>query len=288
MPNFRQNSTVRNYLSRREQRRVLLMVMSLGLIVALMFQAAKPSSWTWLWAGAKQDAAQTAPQEKTSREQEVDTRLPSREDLGPGVVRIDAPQSLDEDADANDYFPGVEVEWLRAIRDNEFFFPDEGSPKRKAWFNLLDVLNRTDEAELRKASTGQITFAQLFHQASTYRGKLVTVKGYVHRALPRKVPKNNVGIEDAYELWVSVDRGSTAVHCLQLPEGFPTGADVRAEVEITGFFYKRVAYQHPPLNPNESDEGAKSKMSVAPLLLAKTVQWIPKKPTVTAEAPSTV
>ncbi len=281
MPNFRQNSTVRNYLSRREQWRILLLVMSLGLVIVAMGEAAKSSNWEWLWAGAKQNV----PQDETRQDQKVDTWLPPGEDLEPGVVRIAAPPpALPAGANEADFFPGVNIEFLKQVRDNEvaYYSPDEDNPQRKAWFNLLDILNRTDEAVLRKASTGKATFAQLYKQPNTYRGKLVTVEGYVKWAVPHAATKNDVGIEDIYELWVSVDREATVVQCLQLPKGFPIGNDVLAKVEITGFFYKKYAYR-----PHHAGEEARPDLKVAPVLLAKTVKWIPMEPAAEANGPST-
>jgi hypothetical protein len=287
MPSFRQKSTARNYLSRREQWRILLLVASLGLVVVVMGEAAKPSSWTWLWAGAKQDAKKSNPKNEAAKYQNVDTRLPLRDDLGPGVVRIAAAPPLPGEAEEDGFFPGIKVELLRTVRDDEFFFPDKGSPQRKAWFNLFDVLNQTDEETLVEASTGDVTFTQIFDQPKTYRGKLVTVHGFVRRAQQYKMRKNDAGIEIGYELWVNVGREATSVYCLQLPDGFPTGADVSAEVEITGFFYNRRAYAHAPRNPDKLAEDANLDVSIAPVILARTVHWIPKKEAIVAEAPST-
>ena len=181
-------------------------------------------------------------------------------------------------------FPGVNIEFLKQVRDNEvaYYSPDEDNPQRKAWFNLLDILNRTDEAVLRKASTGKATFAQLYKQPNTYRGKLVTVEGYVKWAVPHAATKNDKGIEDIYELWVSVDREATVVQCLQLPKGFPIGNDVLAKVEITGFFYKKYAYR-----PHHAGEEARPDLKVAPVLLAKTVKWISMESAAEANGPST-
>ena len=292
MPDYRQKSTVRNYLSRREQWRILLPVMSLGLVVVLMFEASQPSNWEWLWAGVeKQAEANHGEANHADRSETLDTRFPPRnEDLAQGVVRIVGRPPAGKNSADGDFFLGVNVEGLREVRDNvmHLYLPDEDDPERKVWFNLLDILNNTVEAKLREEST-EVTFAQLFQQSGTYRGKLVTIKGYVHRALPRKPTKNNVGIEDYFELWVSVGRQSTSVYCLQLPDDFPRGERISEEVEITGFFYKRVGFLHPPLEADSRDttgDQPELELSLTPVLLARTVHWKPREQAKTKAAPN--
>jgi len=70
---FHRTPQPRNFLSRREQWRLLLLVMSLGLVVFLMSKARDPSNWAWFFAssdrgnGSPSVAAEDAP---------TDDRLP--------------------------------------------------------------------------------------------------------------------------------------------------------------------------------------------------------------------
>ena len=106
---------------------------------------------------------------------------------------------------------------------------------------------------------------QLFRQSDEYRGELVTVSGTVHRACPTGIARNDLGIKKYWRVWLQTrdNRFSPlVVYCLYLPEDFPTGMKVSAEVEITGFFFKRWMY---------SD--AKSELRTAPVIVARTVNW---------------
>ena len=51
------------------------------------------------------------------------------------------------------------------------------------------------------------------------------------------------------------------VYALSLPDGFPTGEEIRGDMEATGFFFKRMAY------PTEQE----SELRRAPVIMARTV-----------------
>ena len=248
---------------------MLLLVMSLGLVVVLMIEARDPAHFAWFAV-------------LTDEPMPIDNRLtPLRaENEIPGTFVSPREVEAEEDTTGR-YFPGVKPKYFESIRDDTTFRYQE----RKAWFNLLEVLDRNDEATLRKASTGRVAFAQLFKQSDDYRGELVTLLGSIRRAhrlsvpklsVPKlNAPKNEYGIAQYYRMWLWTDDNRTSpmvIYCLYLPEGFPTGMDVSEEVEITGFFFKRWAYQ------------AKDSLRTAPTVLARTVHWHKATP-IAASAP---
>jgi len=233
--------------------------MSLGLVVVLMGEARDPSNWQWLSALDSPTNGRPAASDPGWRP-EIDNRLkPSDPDEQiPGTIVSPAPPQAEADTSGN-YFPGVKPQYLKSVRDDTTFRYDE----RQAWFNLLDVLQKTDQATLRKASTGRVTFSQFYNQSAEYRGELVTVEGTVRRAHLLKAPKNDCQIEQYYQIWLQpADNRSVpmVVYCLLLPDGFPTGMDVSANVEITGFHFKRWAYK------------AQDAIRTTPVLLARTVR----------------
>ena len=232
MRNFRQTHTskVRNYFARREQRRLLTLVMALGLAIFMMNEARKPDNWLWITSISRADVEPAEPKENA-------------------IGR---------------YFTGVKPEYLDTVRDDTIFRHDE----QDAWFHLLQILEKTDQQTLEKASIGRVSFAQLFSQSNDYRGRLVTLYGNVRRAHRLTAPKNDYGIKRYYQIWFQPEDNPTTpmvVYCLHLPKGFPTGMDVSAETAITGFFFKRWVYK------------AQDSLQTAPVVLARTVDW--RKPT---------
>jgi len=264
----RPRSKPRNYLSRREQWRLLFVVMSLGLVIVLMMEAGKPENYRWLWPTAPEEGDSAPAPKPPSDAPPIDDRIAPKPPLeqSAGTFYSPAPVDLEAEEDTSgEYFGGVKPKLLEAVHDDTTFRNDE----RHAWFNLFDVLQKTDERKLEKASLGRVTYFQLFEQTNEYRGKLVTIRGRVHRALSLRAPKNDVGIEEYYQLWVQPDDAPDypiVVYCLGLPEGFPTGMKVLEGVQITGFYFKRWAYKAP------------ETLRTAPTLAAKSVRRIKTPP----------
>ncbi len=139
----------------------------------------------------------------------------------------------------------------------------------------MDILNRTDSETLRQASLGPVSYAQLFRQPSQYRGRLVTVSGVVHRANRVELPSNDYGIKQYYQVWLWPSDNPSApivVYCLRLPKDFPTGMELAEPAAVTGYFFKRWAYQ------------ANDALCAAPELLARSLQW-QQRPAVTPPQP---
>ena len=261
MVNFQQTPKPRNYLSRREQRRLLLMVMALGLLVVMMIEAGKPERWQW-FAALDGGAEGTAEEQTPVAGAPVDTRAPPPDDDREirGTFRLQAPVAEQPEADTTGrFFPGVVPDYLEQVRDDKLFRSEEN----RAWRNLLEVLNGADQPTLKKASTGRVTFAQLFSQSREYRGELVTVRGTVRRAHRIAAPEAENLPEKYYKLWLFPDDfpdSPMMIYCLYVPKGFPTGMTLQP-AEITGFHFKRCVYN------------AKDSFRRAPLLVARTLDW---------------
>jgi len=252
---FQGNSPPRNYLSRREQWRLLLLVMSLGLAIVLMLEARKPENWRWFEALDR----------------------PNRDAAGEGGLGLTAEPSAETPAGRRDerrpegLFPGVRPDYLQAVLDDTTFRNEE----KDAWFHLFAILADTDEAVLEKASRGAVSYVQITEQSDQYRGALMTLRGTLRRARRLKAPKNEYGITGYYKTVLQSESNPSdpvMVYVLALPEGFPTGMTISENVSVTGFFFKRWVYL------------ARDKIRTAPVLLAKTVEW-EKRPTMVREAP---
>jgi hypothetical protein len=268
---FRRSRRPRNYLSRREQWRLLLLVMSLGLVMVLMSQARDPRNWAWLVAlgdRGKGEPSTLVPAADAPLEDAGRQKPPKLET--PGTSQPPGPAKTEDEATAR-YFPGVEPKYLAAIRDDATFRLEE----QDAWFQLLEILDRTDQAALQRGSTGRVTYSQLSRQSEQYRGQLVTIRGTIRRTSLQRPQENGGRIDQYYQtvLQPAEDRSQLIfVYCLYLPEGFPTGLDVSADVDVTGFHFKRWTY------------AAQDTVRTAPVLLARTVDWI--KPAAEPRRPS--
>jgi hypothetical protein len=243
-----------NYLAWREQRKLLLWVLLIGVPIIGGLRA-----WElWQTAGARRPVDDV----------HIDPRLPESGHSLPSLDTFTAEAAVedgqDEEAkknrhDTEKYFPGVMPNYLESVRDDTPSRPGD----QDACFNLLQTLNRAEAKELKAASLGPVTYVQLFRQPEAYRGRLVDLRGTVRRTELVKLPENHTGLTQYYRLWLRPDDSTNPIiiYAIELPEGFPIDQKVREPVEITGFFFKRVAY------------AAQSGGITAPMLLAKSVEW---------------
>ncbi len=272
--NFQRAPRPPNYLARGQQRRLLLMVMLLGLVVVLVFQARDPGNYEWLKsppsaAGDGLSSLSVADGPNTDAGDSGQADLPDDTRLEPRITAADpegtflsiAPAALQAPEQASSrYFPGVNLEYLATVRDDRPFHMDE----HQAWFHLFGVLGRTDQRTLEEHSTAAVTFVQLSRQPKLYRGELVSFRGQVRRATETKASKNEYGVDKFFRLWILMAdnrRDPISVDVLELPHGFPLGDGIQEEVEVTGFFFKRRAYL------------GRDDIFTTPSLLARTVRW---------------
>ena len=257
-----------NYMSRRVQLRLLILVSSLLGVALLMAEVRKPKYWNWMWRGQQLPAQSHQDGSNRNNRPAVDTRLSTRVSENdanvPDAVTIRPQQPLGRSVKNRDsYFPGVQTDLLEVIEDDRLLHHLENA----AWCNLLEILRESELEELERASEGQVGFVSLFQQPAAYRGRLVTFFGSVRRVDHVPAWKNHLGIEDYFVCWLRPAGGPNApvsVYALELPEGFPVGDQVRESVELTGFFFKRLPYS--------AQDGTRT----APLIIAKTIRWSPK------------
>lgn len=255
MLHFRNGPPVRNYLARREQVRLLVLVMFLMTVVWIAIEARNPAHYRWIWDRGRGDATVG---------EEVDTRLRASFSEADDTFVFPRPgESLDEGAQAM-AGPLTEAD-LASVRDDEPF----RSGEQVAWFKLFGQLQAADASTLREESTGTATFIQLYRQPREYRGELVTLAGTLRRSEEVPATSNSLGIESYYRTWLFPrDNPSNpiVVYTLTVPDGFPEGMTLAEQVELEGYFFKRWPY------------AASDTVRSAPVVLAKSLRWIVPEP----------
>lgn len=195
---------------------------------------------------------------------QVDTVLKSAavERTVDGAVVIEAePEPFVAEADE----VGASPSSLEKVRDDTVFRPGDD----EAWFQIWMTLRSADMAALRRANPRQVSFAELFGQPRSFRGRLVRFSGTVHRLQKVQAPPNDYDINRYWQAWVEPDDGPASpivVYFLELPAGMPEGMKLREPVDVIGYFFKRWAYQ------------ATDTIRTAPLVMALEPIWKPHKP----------
>jgi hypothetical protein len=242
-----------NYLGQSQQRRLLLLMLTVGAVLAAVYYAANPHSWLWLTR-----LGRPRPDHNHAA---IDTRLKPRPPSD--AVVMAAPQAAAV-PNRGERFPGVDAQLLARVRDDTPI----GRSELPAMFQLLGLARRSDPRALAEASVGTPALVQLLQQPDVFRGQVVTVRGRVHGVFEFQAEKNEAGVREWFQLWIEPDddRSSPIVlDCLDLPKAFPRGSNLNEAVEATGFYFKRLAYYL------ERDKS----LQLAPLVLAENVEWAP-------------
>jgi hypothetical protein len=250
MLEFRPRIPARNYLARREQWRLLAWVMGIGLLIlaGLRFDEILKLIRAQPEAVAPNVDTRFHPSPQGTSEPDSVTMVAAEESIAPGDGRAQG---------------GVNDALLRKVRDDTPWIRND---EIDAWLNLWSVLGRSSDAQIAADSVGEVGFVELFGQPQAYRGKLVTMRGAARQAEYLKAAKNDAGVEGYYRVVLQPQRGPDEpvfVYALQLPEGFPVGEKIRAEIAATGYFFKRMVYT----TRDEAD------LRRAPVIMARTLNW---------------
>ncbi len=129
------------------------------------------------------------------------------------------------------------AEW-QTITDNTPF-RDAETP---LWFAVWNELQKLTKQQT-PASSGETTYVQLVNQADVYRGKVVTVRGWVLRSEAVTPGENELGIEQLHRVILKPAGGGEwplIVYALDAP------ADVGEpfELAVSGVFFKNLSYRH--------------------------------------------
>lgn len=279
---FQQTNRV-PYLNRGDQKRLLVLVGMIAMIVFSIEFAARPSSWYWL-TGRPADAEPVGEREsETPRPLEkIDFRPDMNEpSLGPQVIRViggDTPADADRYKRGNDSSQSAHLdehelklapELIELIRDNAVGIRES---ERELYYYLLAKTRDVPAKALKSASRPSIAFAVLMNESKDRLGEIITVKGELRRLAAIPAGKNEFGIETIWEGWLFNADAGLNPYCIRMtsiPEEIPTGQDLGSGVivKVTGYFLKRYGY------PAQQD-----RLHVAPLILAKNVQWYQKRP----------
>jgi hypothetical protein len=253
---FRKNPSRRSNEPRNEHRHLFVLVLMLGIAFVLIGWVQNPEIRKWLdLTGAHPTGGSSG----TFIDNRLDA-VPRRQDTAEEAFLMPSGRPSTNTETADSLFPGLTLQEFEVVHDNEPSKHDEQAVS----LHLLDILNRTDPQTLKKWSLGPISYAQLFQQPSQYRGRLIDISGTVRRANWLELFPNQYDIKGYYQIWLWPSDNPASpiiIYCLRLPKGFPTGMEITEQVETTGFFFKRCAYQ------------AKDTIRIAPEILTDSLQW---------------
>jgi len=258
----------RNYLSGMERRRLFVRVVPPALAMLLMVgwlerlwlppTAPAPAPIDTVLARGRSGAAiDDAVRIGAAAESETDAA--AQVEGSPAEERVPSSSSA---TDAG--LPGASPAALARIRDDTLFRSDD----EPAWSELCATLAAMTGWPPAAALARRVTFADLHGQSRALRGRLVRFRGVVRRLVP--IGPDGMAAPDRprWQGWIEPEGGPATpivVYFLRIPQGMPHGLSVDETVDVTGYFFKRWAYQ------------ASESIRTAPLVLSLEPAWTPRQ-----------
>lgn len=159
---------------------------------------------------------------------------------------------------------------IESVKDNTSLIQER---ERTTWNHVLEVLDENSSESIREASLGQVDYRALNKQPGAYRGRIVTVRGTLLRAqrietgIAELMSSEPSLIDIYYECWILLPDEKTYPICacvLSLPENIRSGNNLKTEIVLDGFFYKKRTYF--------SD----GQQYVTPVIIGKTLESVSK------------
>lgn len=278
---FRRSTARPPYLNRVDQRRLLVMVGLLVLVLVGMRLAANPNAWNWLFVGQNRKAAdekrRERPRSPSSRPQAPPRALP----LKPGEFRAQATAGGDRSRSAvaagpvaaKRPRPSLRVSAGTAINPRDLGRPEDGVGltyrELDAYYAVLAKAAKVPPRKLRRIARNDVSYTMLMDSPDEYRGAVVSLEGRLGSLKRLPGTRRELGLGTLYEAWIVTPasaRDPYRVVISELPDGlvpqdlYETPPHVRA----VGYFFKVQNYA-----VNEQRD------HLAPLLLAKRIEPVP-------------
>ena len=153
---------------------------------------------------------------------------------------------------------------LRRVKDNTLGIRRD---EADAYYRLVYHVSRVNPVELERAGFTDVMYINLMTEPDRYRGEPITIQGELWRLYEFQAGPNEYGLRTLYEAWIFTpdsDRNPFRVVFTKLPRELEPGDNLRKQVRVTGYFFKREGYP------------SKGGMHVAPTLIAsRVVPYLP-------------
>ena len=260
---FDQHDNPPTILTARDQRRLILMGLSLMVVIFAIKVAAKPEFWARLFPSQPAATDNLPDEEATASLEPARTDRSNEVLVEPAADPVDinalTDTSVTSDSNGPSQFPST---MLREIRDNSLGVRYRETP---AYYTMLAAARRVKNKVLETQAERNVTFPVLMSNPKHYRGRAVTISGKLRRIEPFTADPNNLGIEQLYDAWVFPrDAGAKPVHivCSTIHETIDETGTLKepVDVRVTGYFFKREAYSTQA-----------NRLNIVPLVLASHI-----------------
>ena len=248
---FRTRQKPRGLLNRRDQIRLTLLILALGVVIVSMNVARRPRFWSRVFPEQSAESLYGEPYGRAVLSAEIRT-----------VLRPD-------------FETGSLSEWLAATVPNDLLATIEdnvigvGADEARAYLVTLRLAEKISSEAA--AQLPPVHYALLMDSPAACRGKAWKVTGTLRRLSMESLSEDRFGVSRVVEAWLSLpDSGSRLVRVVALEKDPELREGVQPkenppQVQLSGYFFKKQAYA-----------ASGGGLRIAPLLLADRISLIPE------------
>ena len=230
--------------------RLISMIVMLGIVLLVMWQARDPKNWRWLEILANEAPAASGTEQVAVAKESATTQPPTKPEAAAEPFEIDPLEVAT-----------AEEEYL-AISDGTTALRRE---EMSAYWRMFGWVQQQSLAQLQRGARSKVVFNDFVQSPDQQRGKLFALELNVRRVLAYDAPENPAGIKTVYEVWGWTNESRAWPYVIvtaQLPPGMPVGATVQEEASFAGYFFKVQGY-------HAGGAGPKDKPLIAPLMIGR-------------------
>jgi hypothetical protein len=238
---FRQTRQPRNYLSRREQWRLLVLVMSLGLVALLTCEARDPRNWAWLFAfrddrggppSAGEPAAAPPAQEAAAVGQSGLVKPANLPDEEPPRPAASSPREMLR-------LHGLDDTYFQQLSDGRPLSDEENETLLRVMFWSRDF----SMLDLEHWASDELDLARLVEDPGASRGRMWRLAGRVTRVetlrlAPEAAERLELGQYYRCKLLLDDRQQPAVVFAASVPRQWPQGVTIDERTGAFGLFLK--------------------------------------------------
>jgi hypothetical protein len=263
------------YLNRRDQYRLLGMVLLLLFVVIAIDYAARPQNWEWFT-----ELGEEAVEEEEGEFREIPLRDLDFQVMENGeplpldqfiAVPEDAPDQEEAADDESEPVEQIPEDLLQRVQDRQvgLLRSEQG-----ALSTVLERVERASSEDLLLSARSDVGYRVLNTDSAAYRGQLIRIEGTLWRVAPFPIGEGDQRRELVQAWMFTPDSGNHPwmVLLAEKPANIEYGDQIDRQVIVAGYYFKQYGY------PTETG------VTIAPMLIARTLHVRPIR---TTHAPRT-
>lgn len=286
---FRSSQPSPPYMNRAFQMRMIMMVLSLGVVIFAIKVTSQPSFWARIFP--EETSEQALKQSADDKSSKTASRIPEI-GMDEFLAIQTEPETEEENTESNEknnisepeldnseivsdlpLLPETPVVESVTLNSEIFYAIDDysvgvRSEEADSFFYLISYASRVPLQEMNQAAEQEVAREALMAAPDHYRGTVIEIEGDLRRLEKVKANQNGYGLEEYYIAWIitpTSDNIPYRVAAKFSDKSLPVAdlIEQKIPVKISGYFFKIQGYH------------ARSDLQLTPMFIARQITAAP-------------